>query len=298
MGDMLTLKSETNDTSIILGQPSCEATSLGASGKADSPLRDVRVRHAISMLIDRDTMLDLFFGVKAFQDAGYDMKGYWSSPLAPGYTDFWLDPKGSDFGDNAKYYQHNVSEAKALLSAAGHPNGLDIQFTFLAGPQYGRDQSQRAEALMSMLSDGGVRCKANPVDYVTVWVPQYLRAYGNFDGLAMYATGSRADPGAWFSAFLASTGANNVVGNNYPELDDMIAKQRREFDRDARIKLVQDAQRYCAENMPSIPESGTVTAPLLLWDGVHSDVYPWPGNPWGLGAELMPYVWLDESLRS
>jgi ABC-type transport system substrate-binding protein len=252
------------------------------------------------MLVDRDTMLDVFFNLTAFQNAGYDMKGYWSSPLASGYKDFWLDPKGSDFGDAAKSYELNVSGAKSLLSAAGFPNGLDIQFTFLAGPQYGRDQSQRAEALMSMLSEGGVKCKANPVDYVTVWVPQYLRAYGDFDGIAMYATGSRADPGAWFTAFLSSTGANNVVGANYPDLDTLVSKQRQEFDRDARIKLIQDIQRYCAENMPSIPESGQIDSVSLTWNGVHGvgDVHTWPGNPWSIGAEGMPYAWLDESLRS
>ncbi len=300
MADMLSLQSETGNTYLSFGQPSCEATSIGVSGKPDSPFRDVRVRQAVSMLIDRDTMLDVFSDLKAFQDAGYPMNGYWSSPLASGYKDYWLDPKGNDFGDSAKYYQHNVSEAKALLSAAGYGNGLEIQFTFLAGPQYGRDQSQRAEALMSMLADGGVKCKANPVDYVTVWVPQYLRAYGNFDGAAMYATGSRADAGQWFTTFFSSAGANNVVGTNYTDLDAMIANQRREFDRDARIKLMQDIQRYCAENMPSIPESGQVNAPSLTWNGVHGvgDVHTWPGNPWALGSEAMPYIWLDASLRS
>jgi peptide/nickel transport system substrate-binding protein len=298
--DMITIQKETGDTYISLAGPSCEATSIGVSGRPDSPFRDVRMRQAMSMLIDRDTMLDVFLDLKSFQDAGYDMRGYWSSPLAAGYRDFWLDPKSNDFGSSAKNYQFSVSEAKALLAAAGHGDGLEIQFTFLAGPQYGRDQSQRAEALMAMFADGGVKCKANPVDYVTVWVPQYLRAFGDFDGAAMYATGSRADPGHWFTAFLSSTGANNVVGNNYPELDTLIAQQRREFNREARIKLIQDIQRYCAENMPSIPEGGQVDGPSLTWNGVHgiSDVHPWPGNPWSLGAEAVPYIWLDERLRS
>ena len=80
------------------------------------------------MAYDRDLWIDAVYDTKALQDAGVPIVRRWNTSLTALDSDaaggWWLDPQGKDFGDNAKYYQHNIAEAKKLMSAAGFANGL------------------------------------------------------------------------------------------------------------------------------------------------------------------------------
>ena len=40
----------------------------------------------------------------------------WNTACNVAWTGWWLDPKDSKFGANAKYYEHNIEEAKKLLA--------------------------------------------------------------------------------------------------------------------------------------------------------------------------------------
>ena len=51
--------------------------------------------------------------------------------IAGGWGDYWLDPTDAkEFGPNAKYLDLNMAEAKKLLTAAGQPNGFDLDLNF------------------------------------------------------------------------------------------------------------------------------------------------------------------------
>jgi peptide/nickel transport system substrate-binding protein len=297
--DILSVHKDLKDTRIDLEPPATSGPSISFSWREGQPFRDVRARQALAMLVDRDTFLEVFGDLKAFQAAGAKMKGYWTAPYGAGFGAYWLDPKDSKFGPSAKYLKHDPAEAKKLLTAAGFPNGFQTTMTWVAGATYGRDWDQRAEALMSMLSEGGIKFNPNPIDYSAVWIPQYLRSQGNYDGLAMYPNGARADPGQWMGVFLASWGPNNQVAKNFPELDALITKQRGELDRNKRVALFHDIQRYCVENMVIIPQGGHTDAPSLAWKGLRGpDQYsPYGGNTYSVGVEVYPYYWADDSLR-
>jgi peptide/nickel transport system substrate-binding protein len=296
--DILSIQSGVKDTRIDLGAPDVTGPSISFSWREGQPFKDERVRQAISMLIDRDTFIEVFYDLKNFQAAGVKMRGYWLAPYGAGYGPFWLDPKDAKFGASAKYLTYDVGEAKKLLAAAGHPNGFETTMTFVAGTTYGADWPQRAEALASMLAKGGIKASLNPIDYTSVWVPQYLRAHGDFDGMAMYPNGARGDPGQWLFVFLHSAGANNQAGTNFPDLDALIEKQRRELDRDKRIEIFHDIQRYCTAHMVIAPQGGHTESPALSWKGLHGpdEYHPWPGNQ-SFGVELVPYFWTDDTLR-
>src|SRR5690606_16708842 len=91
-----------------------------------SPFRDERVRQAWFLSIDTDLYLDAFANVSKFADEGLPVDTKWNSAMLPSdYAGWYLDPQSDDFGENAKFYAYDLTEAKALLSAAGFPNGLD-----------------------------------------------------------------------------------------------------------------------------------------------------------------------------
>jgi ABC-type transport system substrate-binding protein len=220
--------------------------------------------------------------------------------MGAGFGAYWLDPEDDKkFGASNQYLKLNVDEAKKQLSAAGLTSSTQIPLTTLSTTDYGRDWSQRAEALAAMLSKGGLNIKINAVDYSSAWIPSYLRSHGDFDGIAMYPNGNRADPGQWLSVFLSSGGANNQVANQFPELDDMIAKQGKELDRTKRLAQFQDIQRYLADNMVICPQSGDVDAVGLSWNGLNGpgNVFIWAGNTYSIGGETWPLYWIDSRLK-
>ena len=80
----------------------------------------VREAEAYSMAVDRDLFLDVVYSIPKFRQAGLPIETRWNSAtLADEYKGWWLDPKSKDFGPNAKYYQHDIAEAKKLIAAAG-----------------------------------------------------------------------------------------------------------------------------------------------------------------------------------
>ncbi|MBM3139046.1 MAG: ABC transporter substrate-binding protein [Chloroflexi bacterium] len=295
---IVALHKQNKGTRIDLGSPTATGSNLGYDLRTGSPFLDVRVRRALNMLLDRNTIIDVMSNPKDLEGIGVKLGRYWNTPLNAGFGDFWLDPNGKDFGPAAQYLKHNVAEAKKLLAAAAFPLDKEIPLTFTTNA-YGRTWPRLAEMLMSMLRDGGVKAVANGIDYATGWIPKYLRAKGEFEGLGMWPNGSRADVGQWFQTFYSSAGANNQVGKAYPELDKMIAAQQQMTDFKQRVAAVHDLQRWMVENAIAIPMIATngVESVDLSWEGLRGrDYRTWVGG--GVAAaEVVPFYWLDASLR-
>ncbi len=82
------------------------------------PFNDVRVRHAMSLAIDR----------QAIVDATYEGAGVFNPPVPAALKDWAISM--SQLGEGAKYYTHDKAEAKRLMTAAGHPNGFPGSICF------------------------------------------------------------------------------------------------------------------------------------------------------------------------
>src|SRR5262249_1593834 len=100
-----------------------------------SPFKDERVRQALSMAQDRDLYVDTFYNVSNFAQQGLPAESSWNTTAAYNHwMGWWLDPKSKEFGPNAKYLQHDLTEAKKLLAAAGYNNGFDVTAVISAVP--------------------------------------------------------------------------------------------------------------------------------------------------------------------
>ena len=64
--------------------------------------------------------IDALYNVSRFKADGLPVETAWHTCLNQSFRGFWLDPKSKEFGPNAKYFQHDLAEAKKLLSAAGY----------------------------------------------------------------------------------------------------------------------------------------------------------------------------------
>jgi hypothetical protein len=76
------------------------------------------VRQAVSLAIDRKGMID----------ATLEGIGAVNGPLPAALSD-WALPI-AELGEGAKYYRYDPPEAKRLLAAPGHPNGLPASVCF------------------------------------------------------------------------------------------------------------------------------------------------------------------------
>ena len=219
----------------------------------DSPFKDERLRQAFRYTWDIDAYNDALNNVAAFQDAGLPAESYWDTFLSSGsWSGWWLDPKGPDFGENAKYFDFNLDEAKALMEAAGVTDFPMPYNMVYAGPgpsSYPPFFFPRAEVLIGFSRDSGLfDPQINLVNYATEW-NQYRQSKGQFNGASWQPDVAPPDPtGALFNV-LHPDGSYFQGGSQ--DLADLAVKALGEFDTDARKELVHEAQRINAKSQYS-----------------------------------------------
>jgi peptide/nickel transport system substrate-binding protein len=222
----------------------------------------------------------------------------WNSSLVNTQESWWLDPKGKDFGPNAMYFQHNVAEAKKLLSAAGYPNGFE---TISNQPGIEVPYAAPGSAIDGMIADIGITNKVHTLDYVREYIPIYRDGHGQYEGWAYMSTAGGGTGGGAAEGLLALeywskggapfhgfsvNGKNDQSGD--PQVDALIEKARVERDAERRRGLVADIQRYLAKAMYAIPNPGSATGFTLAW--------PCLGNYQVFhGARTLYRYWVDET---
>ncbi len=224
-----------------------------------TPFRDERVRQAWSRSMDRDLFLDTFANVSKFESQGLPVDTAWNSALAPSdYAGWWLDPQSADFGDNAKYFKYDIAEAKKLLSAAGFPDGLDVDSNEAAGTNYGLTYAPQVEAIHGMASDAGFKINRLQFQAPAPWNSEFRDSHGYFEGIAFRLTPVPAEPRDGAFALYNVNGSLNYgfdpdgkgiaskdgpyVGD--PTCDDLTSKLRGTFDNDEAIAIAHQLQQY------------------------------------------------------
>jgi peptide/nickel transport system substrate-binding protein len=275
---------------------------FGQLPEANNPFKDERVRQAFSMSWDRDAWIDAFFNVSDFEAQGLPVGARWNSALPNDFTGWWLVPQGKDFGDNAKYYQHNLAESKKLMAAAGFANGIDVKSNRITANQV-TDLARFSEALEGMAQEAGFRFSIIAEDYATQYIPKIRDGNGQYEGVGFHTvTGTtpwRMSPvsalaseywskaGTTFKGF-STSGKNDKSGD--PAIDSMIEKARLEPDVETRRKLVFDIQKSLGKSLYGLINPGSGTTFAVKWPALQN-YYVWHGPAawWHYG------VWLDQT---
>ena len=184
--------------------------------------KDFRVRQAISLAIDRDD----------FNQTITAGSGGWPMVAAFG---LWKQ----DEIKQIPILKHDVQQAKQLLAAAGHGEG--ISFPLL--DDQSTDQKP-FQLLQSQLKQAGINITLDLVDKAT----RSSKTNSNTFVATLLAEKDFADPDFWLYANNFSKGGSNRDGVDDPKMDAMILAQRRETDPAKRNELVKQASRYIIDN--------------------------------------------------
>ena len=205
---------------------------------AKNPLRDQRVRHALSKAIDRQAIVDRLMEGVAVPAGGILTDGFFGS------------------SPNLKAEKYDLDGAKSLLAAAGYPNGFTLT---LHGPndRYVND-SKIVQAVVAMWSRAGLDAKAVTEPWATFATASSAPRYGYSSVLVGWGTttGEASSP---LRALLATRdpatgmGASNRGGYSNPEFDRLLKEALATVDNAKREKLLQQATEVAIRDVGIIP---------------------------------------------
>ncbi len=205
-------------------------------------LADRRVRQAITYAIDRQEMLDAFFGGRGTLISG---------PFAPGSWAYNLDVKPYPF-DRAK--------AKALLAAAGladtdgdgmlEKDGQPVRLTLKVPIEKESDAVKRVVlAFQNYLKAVGLDVRVE----FREWQAWKEDVFGRqeFDIVfASWVFDDSADISSLFHSGEIGPWRNNFIGYSNPEVDALIVKAKVTLDREKRRSIYQKLHAMLAEEQP------------------------------------------------
>jgi len=202
--------------------------------KGANPLKDIRVRKAMSMAIDRDAI------AKRIMDGG----------AQPAYQ---FLPAGM-FGTlpNPPVIRFDPAAARKLLAEAGYANGFDLTVS-ATNDRYIND-TQIAQAVAGYLSQVGIRTK---VDAMTraIYFPRRAKKEFSF---SMGGWGS-AEASSFLRYWAAAPdekktrGTSNYGGLADPQLDELVAKALVTMDDEKRAELLRQSLSRLLELNAFIP---------------------------------------------
>ncbi|MEV4539194.1 ABC transporter substrate-binding protein [Asanoa sp. NPDC049518] len=194
----------------------------------DRPIaKDAKVRQAFEYAIDRKALVDAVFNGIPTPACG---------PISPASV-FSSD-------EAQKCREHDPAKAKQLLQEAGVQAPYTIKMLVSNSP----DTLRLAQALQSMVKDGGFTIEISPVEYSSLLDEQDR---GNFEILQLGWSG-RIDPDANMVNFVGTGGSQNVGGSSNPALDAVLDQARQSTDIDERKKLYGQAVTLLQQDNPLI----------------------------------------------
>lgn len=240
--------------------------------------QDVRVRKALSLLMNREAMNEKYMYGQYFLLNSY-------------YPDLWENNQNP----NAPQYRYNPDEARALFAEAGYKvngegvlekDGKPFKINFITSSEDLRHLTLFQEdlkkvgvvATIEKMSQSTLRKRLDDADFDLYWVN--------------WGAGRLRDPEAsWSSETANQKGTNNLSGLQDAVVDSLIKLQKTEFDLAKRNEILKALDNRLAEIVPYV----------LMWQCDHHRILYW--NRYGMPEKVLDnfnredaipvYWWLD-----
>jgi peptide/nickel transport system substrate-binding protein len=205
----------------------------------DPVLRDLRVREAIALALDRQAVVDARFQGRAVLATGLLPPTHWA------------------YNGDVPRWTRDLPRARALLDAAGYragPDGVRLRLTYKTSADAFRVAV--AHVLAAQLAEVGIAVEVRPFEFATFFADI---KHGNYQ-IATMQTTPITEPDFYFAYFHSSRiptdedrDAQNRWAYRNADFDRVAAAARHEIDRDKRKGLYAEAQRLVARDLPVIP---------------------------------------------
>ena len=190
------------------------------------PLNDPKVRRALSMLIDRDGIIDSIAGGMAAYGYGQD----WT---------YFGNEWPFDSTQLGQYSTYDPGEAKKLLSAA---SADDLELDFLMTQTSGFN-FEVWNAVAGMWDAAGVQSVINAPQDPAQWQQQfYGGTYKNLTGTGFIGPGWDPDTFAYHALY--SKSPKNYFKVKDSKIDDLALRQRTELNREDRLATLTELMEY------------------------------------------------------
>ena len=205
-----------------------------ANADGAQPLQDVRVRQAIAHAINKEGIAQGLLPHTGIPARSFVPPAFWSGD------------------EELPTYEYNPERARVLLAEAGYPAGFQTTLWVMTTPRsYFPDPPGVGEAIQADLRAVGIEAEIVRQDWDT-----YLERVLDRGEHALCLLGwmpDVPDPDSYFHTLF--TGADKQFGAGSPsaELDELLARARRESDPDAREALYRHAHAIVHGVAPGVP---------------------------------------------
>ena len=216
---------------------SIRSETSGAYNTTKPPFDDIRLRHAMQMALDLETINSTFY--KGYAD--WIPTGF----IGPGLTEYFVPFE--EWPEEVKqYYIYDPEGAEALLDAAGHPRGADgIRFktTFEV---WDFDDLGGFELFAAYWREIGVDVEVIPLEGPTITANRRAHTYEGM--IRWFLSWDYLDPIHPLTFSLHTDGAWNNPGISIPGLDAMIDAAGATMDMEEKIRLLKEVNMDALEN--------------------------------------------------
>jgi peptide/nickel transport system substrate-binding protein len=206
----------------------------------DPILKDVRVRRAIALSIDRERIVHTKLRDRAVLATGMLPTFHWA------------------YEKNVDQYPYDPPRARQLLDEAGYRAGANgVRFHLVYKTSSNKFRVALASVIVSMLADVGIEVELRPYEWATFFADIKK---GNFQLFSMQIP-EISEPDLYTTFFASDripTRDNLDAGNNRmryrnPQLDQLLIAGKRELSRPGRIAIYSQVQKILAKDLPAVP---------------------------------------------